>query len=116
VVLLGLVVVLAILSVAGALGSESARSVPVFLALGALLGLTILSIVMIRWGWPWVAWRESVRSAAPVRWAQPGWEDPAVHAARGRYARGEITREQFDQMLTDLARRGRGPGGPLSGP
>ncbi len=41
--------------------------------------------------------------------------DPAVQIARQRYARGEITREQFDQLMTDLGRRGRGPGGPLSG-
>lgn len=41
--------------------------------------------------------------------------DPAVLAARQRYARGEISREQFDQIMTDLGRRGRGPGGPLSG-
>lgn len=41
--------------------------------------------------------------------------DPAVMAARQRYARGEISREQFEQIMTDLGRRGRGPGGPLSG-
>jgi uncharacterized membrane protein len=41
--------------------------------------------------------------------------DPAVVIARQRYARGEITREQFDQIMTDLGRRGRGPGGPLAG-
>jgi uncharacterized membrane protein len=41
--------------------------------------------------------------------------DPAVMMARQRYARGEITREQYDQIMTDLGRRGRGPGGPLSG-
>lgn len=41
--------------------------------------------------------------------------DPAVMAARQRYARGEITREEYDQIMTDLGRRGRGPGGPLSG-
>jgi putative membrane protein len=42
--------------------------------------------------------------------------DPAIMAARQRYARGEISREQFDQIMTDLERRGRGPGGPpLSG-
>ncbi len=47
---------------------------------------------------------------------RPGWgPDPAVMAARQRYARGEISREQFDQIMTDLGRRGRGPGGPLSG-
>ncbi len=42
--------------------------------------------------------------------------DPAVMVARQRYARGEITREQYEQIMTDLGRRGRGPGGPLSGP
>ena len=41
--------------------------------------------------------------------------DRAVMIARRRYARGEITREQFDQIMTDLQRQGRGPGGPLSG-
>ena len=30
--------------------------------------------------------------------------DPAIHAARQRYARGEITREQFQQIVTDLRR------------
>jgi uncharacterized membrane protein len=49
-------------------------------------------------------------------YAHPGRvRDPAVMAARQRYARGEITREQYDQIMTDLGRRGRGPGGPLSG-
>ncbi|MGA8543188.1 MAG: SHOCT domain-containing protein [Thermoplasmata archaeon] len=50
------------------------------------------------------------------RYRQRGMvRDPAVMAARQRYARGEITREQYDQIMTDLGRRGRGPGGPLSG-
>ncbi|MGI0130701.1 MAG: SHOCT domain-containing protein [Thermoplasmata archaeon] len=56
------------------------------------------------------------------RWAHAGYSprharrrDPALMAARERYARGEITREQFDQIVTDLGYRGRGPGGPLSG-
>jgi uncharacterized membrane protein len=35
--------------------------------------------------------------------------DPAVLAARQRYARGEITREQYDQIMTDLTRRRSGP-------
>lgn len=38
--------------------------------------------------------------------------DPAILAARQRYARGEITREQFEQIVTDL-RRPPGPAGPL---
>jgi len=49
-------------------------------------------------------------------YGRPGmYRDPAVMVARQRYARGEITREQYDQIMTDLSRRGRGPGGPLSG-
>lgn len=42
--------------------------------------------------------------------------DPAILAARQRYARGEITREQFQQIVTDLRPPpgpGRGPPGPL---
>lgn len=35
--------------------------------------------------------------------------DPAILAARQRYARGEITREQFEQIVGDL----RHPPGPL---
>lgn len=38
-----------------------------------------------------------------------GRPDPAMRAARQRYARGEITREQFKQIMVDL---GRGPRGP----
>ena len=36
--------------------------------------------------------------------------DPAILAARQRYARGEITREQFQQIVNDLRRP---PGPPL---
>lgn len=35
--------------------------------------------------------------------------DPAILEARRRYARGEITREQFEQIVADLRR----PPGPL---
>lgn len=35
--------------------------------------------------------------------------DPAILEARRRYARGEITREQFEQLVSDLRR----PPGPL---
>ena len=38
-----------------------------------------------------------------------GGFDPAILAARQRYARGEISREQFEQIVTDLRR----PPGPL---
>lgn len=35
--------------------------------------------------------------------------DPAVMEARRRYARGEITREQFEQIVSDLRRPPPGP-------
>jgi len=38
--------------------------------------------------------------------------DPAILAARQRYARGEITREQFQQIVRDLS----GPRGPPPSP
>lgn len=44
-----------------------------------------------------------------VRWLFPGWEgrrpaDPTdpLHILQMRYARGEITREQYEQMRRDL--------------
>jgi len=48
-------------------------------------------------------WRHRARAGGP---RGPGTlRDPAVATARARYARGEISREQFDQILTDLGRR-----------
>ncbi|MGA8665217.1 MAG: hypothetical protein WB809_09210 [Thermoplasmata archaeon] len=35
--------------------------------------------------------------------------DPALMMARQRYARGEITREQYEQIVSDLTRRPNGP-------
>ncbi len=35
--------------------------------------------------------------------------DPAIVTVRQRYARGEISREQYDQMMTELTRRRHGP-------
>ncbi|HXQ48717.1 MAG TPA: hypothetical protein VN842_02920 [Thermoplasmata archaeon] len=35
--------------------------------------------------------------------------DRAVSTVRQRYARGEITREQYDQLMTELSRRRPGP-------
>lgn len=56
----------------------------------------------------WSAYRG--RNVGGRRGAGYPGRDPAVMAARQRYARGEITREQFDQIMTDLGRRPRGPG------
>lgn len=40
-----------------------------------------------------------------------GW-DPAIMEARRRYARGEITREQFLQIVRDIRQSRGGPGSP----
>ncbi|MGD0587354.1 MAG: SHOCT domain-containing protein [Thermoplasmata archaeon] len=120
VALTAMVVMLAVLADLGTAGAPTiagglALPVEVFLALGAVLGVTVLSMVMLYWGWPWESGGPSARAAGPVRWGRPGIDDPAVILARERFARGEITQEEYDQTLIDLARRGRGPGGPLSG-
>jgi uncharacterized membrane protein len=62
----------------------------------------------------WTSFR-SRRQYPPPRYGGGMGRDPAIMEARRRYARGEISREQFDQIMTDLERRGRGPGGPLAG-
>ena len=120
VALIAIVVGLAVLSSVGAFatmtnGVGSAVPVEVFIALAALLGVTLLSIFMIHWGWPWEDRRPFGVSVDRVRWGEPGVGDPAVVAARQRYLHGEMTRKEYEQVLADLARRGRGPGAPPSG-
>jgi uncharacterized membrane protein len=47
------------------------------------------------------------------RYGGGGWQgpDPAIMIARRRYARGEISREQYDRIVADLARRPPNSGG-----
>jgi len=73
--------------------------------LGALvLGIVVLIFLGIArnliWGFgPRYMGRHYYRRMA--RWGY----DPAVDAARERFARGEITREQLDQITSELERR-----------
>jgi len=71
----------------------------------------ILGAILILWGTLLLV-RVAARSGGR-RYAyggQPGRRfDPAILAARQRYARGEITREQFQQVVTDLRGPPRGP-------
>src|SRR5712664_4630616 len=54
----------------------------------------------IRWAfWPW-------RGYGPRRSWRYG--DQAYYTLRERYARGEITKEQFDQMTRDLQQHNQG--------
>ena len=52
-------------------------------------------------------WRRSGWGYGPGSYGAYGWRrwarDPAVDALRERYARGELTKDQFDQMMKDLA-------------
>jgi len=69
---------------------------------GLLLVFLVLWVAFfaVRMAW----WTSRAR-----RWqgAGPGgpYRDRAVMIARARYARGEITREQYDRIMTDLSRR-----------
>lgn len=79
---------------------------------GALFppGGGFLGVFLIFWGvllLVRVAWWTARRRAFGGR-PGPGF-DPAVLAARRRYASGEITREQYQQIVSDLRR----PPGPL---
>jgi uncharacterized membrane protein len=74
---------------------------------GGLLGIFLVLwgiLLLVRVAW-WTSRRRAYGSLGP------GGRrfDPAIMAARQRYARGEITREQFEQIVTDL----RQPPGPL---
>ena len=46
-----------------------------------------------RW-WGWGGWR-----GYPMTW---GYHDSAAEILRRRYARGEISKDQFDQMMRDI--------------
>jgi len=88
----------------GAFGLEHS---PLFPFGGGFLGIFLLLwglLLFVR-----IAWWTSRRPY----YGPPGGGgrrfDPAIMAARQRYARGEITREQFEQIVTDLRR----PPGPL---
>lgn len=72
----------------------------------------VLGIFLVLWGiliLARVAWWSSRRRFYGSQ--GPGGRRfvPAIMAARQRYARGEITREQFEQIVSDLRR----PPGPL---
>jgi uncharacterized membrane protein len=71
-----------------------------------------LGVFLVLWGillLVRVAWWTSRRSLTGGGGPQGRRFDPAIMAARQRYARGEITREQFEQLVHDLRR----PPGPL---
>lgn len=76
---------------------------------GGFFGVFLLlwgSLLLARVAW-WTARRNLRADGGP-----PGRRfDPAIRVARERYARGEISREQFEQIVNDLRRPP--PPGPL---
>lgn len=82
--------------------------------IGLLIALLVLSwivrlIVWGFWGRPHYGayWRHHYRHYWP---GEPGWGDPALQIARERLARGEITQDQFDQIMSRLGKS------PTTGP
>ena len=79
---------------------------------GFPFGGGLLGIFLLLWGTMLLV-RVAIGSARRGRWVNgppPGRRfDPAVVAARQRYARGEISREQFLQIVQDLRRPPPGP-------
>jgi putative membrane protein len=59
--------------------------------------IVFFAVRWIFWGWGW-GWR---RGRYQGRWGY-GYGGDATEILRLRYARGEITKEQFDQMKKDL--------------
>jgi len=112
VALLVTVVVLFVLASGGYLGSSPRPPYGIwggFLLVFLLLWIVFFAVRL-------VFWTRRGYGGYGGRGGPHRYPDPAVMVVRQRYARGEITREQFDQIMSDLGRRGRGPGGPLSGP
>ena len=110
--ILAVLVVVLLLLVTGTVTLAGGGPRPVFGFWGGFLLLFLIvwvSFFVLRMA----IWTGRGRGGYYGRTGRP--RDPAIMVARQRYARGEITREQYDQIMTDLTRRGRGPGGPLTG-
>jgi putative membrane protein len=62
------------------------------------IGLFFAFFWIVPWifGWGWRGWRGGYRYR---RWYR---NDDAYQILRERYAKGEITKEQFEQMMRDL--------------
>ncbi len=68
---------------------------PLFLIFGFFLFFGVLRWIFFpwRWGWGW-----------GLGYGRRYWryQDQSYYILRERYAKGEITKEQFDQMMRDL--------------
>jgi uncharacterized membrane protein len=64
------------------------------------VGLIVGLVLLIAWLWRRVNLTGQVLTAPP---AQVGTEAPPREILQARYVQGEITREQYQQMLADLS-------------
>lgn len=78
---------------------------------GFAYGGGVLGVLLLLWA-AWLAIRIAFWTSRAARGGYGGrggaGRDPALFIARRRYARGEISREQYDQIVSDLQR----PAGP----
>ena len=69
--------------------------------LGGLIGL-IVSIAVLVGIVLLIVWAVRSLSGGASRWNQPAGSQSPSDILKVRYARGEITREQYQQMMKDL--------------
>ncbi|MGH2705660.1 MAG: hypothetical protein ACRDJ4_11360, partial [Actinomycetota bacterium] len=70
--------------------------------LPGIFTLALLALLVALAVWGLVVLRRARPTAGPGMQAAPRAEDVALREARMRYARGEITREQFLEISSDL--------------
>ncbi len=76
------------------------------LLFGSLVGLVLLIglILLVVWAVRMATHRGSGAMYNPQRVNPQPLESPAVEILKARYAKGEITREQYQQMLEDIGK------------
>jgi hypothetical protein len=84
--------------------------------LAALVGLIVWAIVRStgRRGAPSAFGASGPSGAWSPEWSRQG-PDPALQAARLRYAQGEISRDEYARLAADLGGQVPGPAGPRPG-
>ncbi|MFI5417553.1 MAG: hypothetical protein ACHQ2Y_01460 [Candidatus Lutacidiplasmatales archaeon] len=97
-VLIGVAILLSVASHGWTMMGDGGHPFFIF-PFGLLWGLFWLLVLfwLISWAFRWAFWGGYGR-----HYRRANRFDPAYGIARERYARGEITREQFDQIARDL--------------